>query len=261
MIDYGLDGKVVVVTGGGSGIGLASAKAFAAEGCKVVVGDLNPPDAETLGGEHPAVTLELDFRDPTAAAKLVAAAVEAHGGVDVLFNNVGIAPFREGFLAVSEEQWAELLSINFMTMARSCKAAIPEMLKRGGGAIVSIASDAGRQPDPFFVDYAVSKSAILSLSKSISMEFGSQGIRSNCVSPGPTVTAAMDKFLDALAVEKGIDRDTAPDFFAKEMRNLPLGRMNDPADVAAVVLFLAGDRARQVTGSEYCVDAGSIVSA
>lgn len=261
MIDYGLNGKVVVVTGGGSGIGLASANAFAAEGCRVVVGDLKPPDAASIEGAHTAITMELDFRDPQAAGRLIATATEEHGGVDVLFNNVGIAPFREGLLTVSEEQWSELLSINFMTMVRACRAAIPVMLERGGGSIVSIASDAGRQPDPFFVDYAVSKSAILSLSKSISMEFGARGIRSNCVSPGPTVTAAMDKFLDALAEEKGIDRATAPDYFAKEMRHLPLGRMNDPADVAAVVLFLAGDRARQVTGSEYCVDAGSIVSA
>jgi NAD(P)-dependent dehydrogenase (short-subunit alcohol dehydrogenase family) len=148
---------------------------------------------------------------------------------------------------------------------RACRAAIPHMIRQGRGSIVSIASDVGRQPDAFFVDYGVSKAGVLSLSKALSIEFGPKGIRSNAVNPGPTRTPAWDKpggFAEALANEFGLDdKDVAVEHFAKEVRKLPLGRVNRPEDVAPVLLFLASDVAGQVTGSAYAVDAGVIAAA
>lgn len=260
MTEYGLQDKVVLITGGASGIGLATARAFAAEGAQVVIADRQPGAAAAIQGRHPVAAEEVDVTEEGAIQQWVDAAAERFGGIDVLVNNVGVAPYRESFLSVGDDQWRSLLDINFFAMVRASRAAIPHMIARGSGAIVSLASDAGTQPDPFFVDYAVSKAAVLSLSKSLSMEFGAKGIRSNCVAPGPTATPAMDGFIRSLAEDLGKEFEETKEFFAKDMRKLPLGRMNDPADVAAVIVFLASDLARQVTGSSYRVDAGAHVS-
>jgi NAD(P)-dependent dehydrogenase (short-subunit alcohol dehydrogenase family) len=138
------------------------------------------------------------------------------------------------------------------------------MIERGKGAIVSIASDVGRAPDPFFVDYAVSKAGVLSLSKALSIEFGPKGVRSNVVSPGPTRTPLWDRpggFADSLAEEFGMEVEAAIDHFAKEVRKLPLGKLGRPEEVANAVFFLASDLAAQVTGSEYCVNGGVLNAA
>lgn len=259
MTDFGLRDKVVLITGGASGIGLATATAFAREGAQVAVADRAPGAARSIEAEHPVHATELDVTSPEAIGRWVADVVDAFGGVDVLVNNVGVAPFRSSFLDVTDADWTSLLDVNFSSMVRASRAVLPHMIERGGGAIVSLASDAATQPDPFFVDYAVSKAAVLSLSKSLSMEFGKHGIRSNCVAPGPTSTPAMDGFIQSLSQDLGKGFEETKEYFAKDMRKLPLGRMNEPSDVAAVILFLASDLARQVTGSSYRVDAGAHV--
>jgi NAD(P)-dependent dehydrogenase (short-subunit alcohol dehydrogenase family) len=257
-VDLGLDGKVVLVTGAGSGIGLAIARAFADEGAQVVAADLDTSALTTISAERAPFLSMVDLMSDEAIRGWVDGAVERFGGVDVLINNVGLAPFREGFLGVTDEQWKSLLELNLFAMVRCSRAAIPHMIAGGGGSIVSLASDAGRQPDPFFVDYAMSKAAVLSVSKSISMEFGARGVRSNCIAPGPTATPAMEEFLGILGADLGLTIDEAKVHFATVMRGLPLGRMNEPEDVARVALFLGSDASRQVTGSTYSVDAGSI---
>ncbi|MEF2978947.1 SDR family NAD(P)-dependent oxidoreductase [Subtercola sp. YIM 133946] len=255
-MDLGLDGRVVLVTGAARGIGHAIVRAFAAEGAQVVAGDLNEP-VETVAAARPPVFTSLDFTDPQQIDSWVADAVGRFGAIDVLVNNVGLAPYRDGFLSVTDADWKGLLEINLFAMIRTSRAVIPHMIEAGGGAIVNLASDAGRQPDPFFVDYAVTKSAVLSLSKSLSIEFGPAGIRSNCISPGPTATPAMDDFLVSMSNELGLTFDETKTHFARDMRQLPLGRMNEPDDVAAVAVFLASAPARQITGAAYPVDAGS----
>ena len=250
-------GRVVLVTGGSQGIGAAIVTAFAGIGDTVINADLQP-------GQHGSDvdTMICDFLDPTAAARLVSHALNLHGRIDVVVNNVGIAPYRDSFLQVTDDDWRHSIEINLMTMVRLCRAAIPVMVKAGRGAIVSIASDVARQPDPFFVDYAVTKAGIVSVSKSISKEFGPFGIRVNTVSPGPTRTPALvgeGALADKLAQQLGVTRDEAIEHFVHSMRKLPLGHLVETADVAAVVLFLASDAASSITGSDYAVNAGSVV--
>ena len=254
-MDLGLTDKTVLITGAGSGIGLAIATAFAAEGARVVAADLSTHALTDRDGIEPVA---IDLLPDGAVESLVAGVLERHGAVDVLVNNVGLAPFRDGFLATALDDWRTLFELNFFVAVRAARAVLPAMVTAGSGALVHLASDAGRQPDPFFVDYAVTKTALMSLSKSLSIEFGPHGIRSNCVAPGPTRTPAWSLCLDRRAADLGIPPESAPTHFAREMRKLPLGRRNEPEDVARVVLFLASAAASQVTGSVYSVDAGSL---
>jgi NAD(P)-dependent dehydrogenase (short-subunit alcohol dehydrogenase family) len=257
-----LEGKTAIVTGGGAGIGLATAKMLAGEGANVVVVDLDTKDV-VLADDSPGKVLPVvaDLSDGSSAMTAVEAAMENFGSIDVLVNNVGIAPTREGFVSVTDEEWNRVLNLNFMTAVRFSRAVIPQMIEQGRGSIVSLASDVARQPDHFFPDYGVSKAAIAHLSKVISIEFGPKGIRSNAVAPGPTRTSLWDRpggFADYLAGEYKMDRETAVEHFAKVIRNLPMGRIGQPEDVAAVITFLSSGLARQITGSVYCVDSGSM---
>jgi NAD(P)-dependent dehydrogenase (short-subunit alcohol dehydrogenase family) len=228
----------------------------------VVAAARDPSSAGALSNAVTPVTVDLSTAG--GADHLISSTIEAHGRVDVLVNNVGTFPFRDSFLTVSDADWKALMDVNFYSMVRACRAALPHMVDRGRGSIVSVASDAGRAPDRFFVDYSVSKAAVLMLSKAISIEFGPAGIRSNCVSPGPTRTPAWDKpggFVDSLAEEYGLGREEAVEHFAKEVRKLPLGRLGDPEDVARVIAFLASDVSKHVTGADYTVDGGVVAAA
>jgi NAD(P)-dependent dehydrogenase (short-subunit alcohol dehydrogenase family) len=254
-------GRTVVVTGGASGIGEAIALTFAAEGATVFAGDRDADTLQNVSSHDNVTGVEVDLGTAEGCEKLIRTAVDAHGTVDVLVNNVGIAPWRESFLTTSDDDWNQVLSINFFAMVRCSRAAIPHMLEQGRGAIVSIASDVGRAPDPFFVDYAVSKASMLSLAKAISVEFGPKGIRSNSVSPGPTRTPLWDRpggFAESIAADLGMEVEEAIDHFAKVIRKLPLGQLGRPQDVANAVFFLASDLAAQVTGADYRVDGGVI---
>jgi len=257
-MEMGLAQRAVVVTGAGSGIGLATTRAFIAEGAHVVAADLDPAAAQDAG----AIALTVDLATPEGPPAAVKAAVQRLGGIDVLVNNVGVAPSRQGFLSVGDDDWSALIDVNFMSMVRACRAALPHMLEHGRGAIVSISSDAGYLPAPFFVDYSVTKAAIRVLSRAIANEFADRGIRSNTISPGPTRTAPWERrgLIDDLAERWGIDREAAIERFIKEERRMPLGRLGEPEDVAAMVVYLSSDLAKQITGSDYRVDGGTIAT-
>jgi len=256
-MDLQLTDKVAVVTGANKGIGLAITKALVAEGARVVAGSLS---TENLDGLDRVTPVAVDLLTEEGPAMLVREAVDEHGRLDVLVNNVGAVRIRvDGFLATSDEEFTWALRMNFFTGLRATRAALGPMLEQGSGSIVNIASvNSFFQPDAATVDYGVAKAAVVNLSKSLSQEFGPKGIRVNCISPGQVGTDLWlgDQGVAAtLADATGLDADTIR---ATATAAIPTGRFTTPEEVATLVAMLASDRTANVTGANYVIDGGLI---
>ena len=256
-MDLQLTDKVAVVTGANKGIGLAITKALVAEGARVVAGSLS---TENLEGLDRVTPVAVDLLTEEGPALLVREAVDKHGRLDVLVNNVGAVRIRvDGFLATSDEEFGWALRMNFFTGLRATRAALGPMLEQGSGSIVNVASvNSFFQPDAATVDYGVAKAAVVNLSKSLSQEFGPKGIRVNCVSPGQVSTDLWlgDQGVAAtLADATGLDADTIR---ATATAAIPTGRFTTPEEVATLVAMLASDRTANVTGANYVIDGGLI---
>jgi 3-oxoacyl-[acyl-carrier protein] reductase len=193
-----------------------------------------------------------DLARPGEPERVVAAASEAMGGLDVLVNNVGIARHAR-FEDVSDDEWSAYWELNVMSYVRTIRAALPR-LREGGGAIVNVSSTAGKRPSTGMPHYSVTKAAVLSLSRLVADLYARDGIRCNAVTPGPTAT---DAWLGegGLADQQGGDRD---EVLAKVGAGRPLGRLAHPEEIAAVIVFLASERASYVTGSAWSADGGTV---
>lgn len=258
-MDLQLSGKRVVVTGAGRGIGLSVVRGFVAEGAEVVAGSRTVTDelAELASaGRLRAVEVDLAHRD--GATELIASAGDR---IDVLVNNVGIAPTRlDGFLSVTDEMWQQTWTLNVMSAVRACRAALPVMLANGGGAIVNTGSLNARLPDPQVIDYSASKAALVNFAKALSKEFGGRGIRVNTVDPGPVAT---DLWLgaDGVAAHVGAAHDVpADDVAAGAASQMVTGRFSQPEEVADLVLLLASERTGNVTGAQFTIDGGMVTT-
>ncbi len=253
-MDYGLAGKVAVVTGAGKGIGLAVTTALAAEGVRVVAGSRSvTPELAALDNVEP-VAIDLSTAD--GPGHLVAVAGTR---VDILVNNVGSAPVRTaGFLGVTEEQWQSTLNLNLLAAIRASRAVLPPMLAAGDGSIVTISSVNAALADPQVVDYSAAKAGLSNFCKSLATEFGPRGIRVNTVSPGPVAT---DLWLGASGVAASVSAatgKTAEDVAAAAAASAPTGRFTQPAEVAAAVLFLASAQATNINGADITIDGGLV---
>lgn len=260
-LELGLAGQSVVVTGAGRGIGLAVTVAFLAAGARVVAGSKQRTEAlDSLVEEGAQLTVvELDLAAPEGPAALVAEAVAAHAGVDVLVNNVGaVRPRVDGFLATTDADWEWALTINLMTAVRATRAALPHLLASGGGRIVTVSSINARLPDPLVIDYSAAKGALSNFCKALSKQVGPRGVRVNCVSPGPVETALWqggDGVAATVGRSLGVDpREVARDAAAQAVT----GRFTRPSEVADLVLFLASRRSDNITGADFLIDGGMI---
>jgi NAD(P)-dependent dehydrogenase (short-subunit alcohol dehydrogenase family) len=262
-MDLDLNGRVAIVTGASKGIGLAVAQTLLEEGARVVATSRNrSAELDALAGD--LLHVPGDFVDPHAPAEVVARAVDAFGGLDVLVNNAGGPPPgaklpRFGFLGLGDDDWQAMFEFNLFSAVRACRAAIPPLLERGGGAIVNISSGMARQPSAMNVDYGAAKTAMMHLTKALSEEFGPQGIRVNGVCPGPTKTAWWTDeggAADIIAAQAGADRQSVLTTVAPEMMQLTTQRLVEPREIADAVALLASPRSASTTGTEVVVDAG-----
>jgi len=259
-VDLELADKVAVVTGASKGIGLAVTRALVDEGAHVVAGARS---TSTLDGLEHVTAVALDLAAPEGPAQLIERALDAHGRVDVLVNNVGAVRLRlEGFLATSDDEFEWAMQMNFFTAVRATRAALGPMIERGTGAIVNVASvNAFFQPDAGTIDYGAAKAALVNLSKSLAQEFGPKGIHVNCVSPGPVAT---DLWLGdhgvaaTVAQATGVDADTAREQVVAGIGGFATGRFTTPEEVATLVVLLASPRTGNVTGANYVIDGGLI---
>ena len=252
-MDLGLQDRVCVVTGSTAGIGLETARLLAQEGARVVT--CGRREQAPAVGE--AVHVAADLASPEAPSELVARVESELGPVDVLVNNVGVA-YQVGFDELSEDDWEEMWQLNVMSYVRAVNAVLPAMRERGSGRIVNVSSTAGKRPSTGMPNYSVTKAAVLSLSRLVADLYAKDGILCNAVTPGPTASPAWladGGLADQAAKRSGKSRDEA---LADVGKGRPLGRLAEPEEIAAVIVFLCSDRANYVTGAAWSVDGGTV---
>lgn len=248
----GLQDKVAIITGGAGGIGIAAATKFVAEGAKVLLVDLDEDalaaSAADLGDA--AAWCVADVSDPEGTQSCVRAAVDAFGGVDILLANAGIEGQVKPIVDQDVEMFDKVIAVNVRGVWLSLKYAIPEIAKRGGGAIVITSSVAGIHGSPGVSPYVTSKHAVIGMMRSAALECAPMNIRVNTVNPSPVETRMMR------SLEEGIMPGDAEAAHTMITGSIPLGRYGEPEDVANLMAFLAGDEARFLTGGVYMVDGG-----
>lgn len=250
-----LQGKVALVTGGGTGIGAATARRFAASGAKVVVTGRRPEPIAAVAEEIGGVALAGDVSDEAHCAALVATAVDTYGGLDILVANAGVELFGSA-ADVPLEQWREVLRVNLDGVLLTARAALVPMRARGGGSIVVLGSVASLFGVPNFVSYVTSKHAVIGLTRSLAIDYGPEGIRVNVVCPSFTRTEMGDRALETLGGLVGLGLEDAA---VRGTRDYPLRRPAQPEEVASVIEFLASEDASFVTGATIPVDGGASI--
>ncbi len=246
-------GKVVVVTGSGSGIGRETALAFAREGAQVVVADIDTDGAaRTVAAAEEAgrtaIVCRVDVSDDESVREMVDLAVRTYGRLDVLHNNAYWAPLNRSVTETSLEEWDRTIAVTLTGVFLGCRHAIPAMIENGGGAIVNTASVAALAASPRFGAYVAAKGGVVALTRSVAFDYGAAGIRCNAVAPGLIETPATEAVL------------ADPERRAWLTSKILVGRPGQPSDIANAVLYLASDESAFMTGQTLVVDGGRLIS-
>ncbi|HET9841054.1 MAG TPA: 3-oxoacyl-ACP reductase [Nocardioides sp.] len=246
-----IEGRVAVVTGGCSGIGLATVRRFAEEGAKVVIGDIDD-DAGVkliadLGGIQNATYVHVDVTDKQQVDGLFKTAKDTYGSVDIAFNNAGISPpDDDSILDTDLEAWRRVQEVNLTSVYLCCKAALPYMLEQKRGSIINTASFvAVMGAATSQISYSASKGGVLSMSRELGVQFAREGVRVNALCPGPVNTPLLKELFA---------KD--PERAQRRLVHVPMGRFGEPDEIAGAVLFLASDDASFITANTFLVDGG-----
>ncbi|KRF40684.1 3-oxoacyl-ACP reductase [Terrabacter sp. Soil810] len=242
-----LDGKVAVITGGCSGIGLATVRRFAEEGARVVIGDLDEVNGTRIAEEVGGTFVRVDVVSKEDVDTLFRTAKETYGSVDIAFNNAGISPPEDdSILDTDLDAWRKVQEVNLTSVYLCCKAALPYMLEQGKGSIINTASFvAVMGAATSQISYSASKGGVLSMSRELGVQFAREGVRVNALCPGPVNTPLLRELFAK-------DEERA----ARRLVHVPMGRFGEPEEMANAVLFLASDESSFVTASTFLVDGG-----
>ena len=257
-MDLGLKDRICLVTGSTAGIGLETARLLAAEGARVVVNGRNADRVEQARADvGAALGVAGDLSEPAAAERLIAETAAALGPVECLVTNVGEA-YQVGFEDVTDEQWDAMWQLNVMSYVRCIRAVLPAMKEAGEGTIVNVSSTAGKRPSTGMPNYSVTKAAVLSLSRLVADLYAKHGVRCNAVAPGPTATAAWLGDGGLADQQAAASIKTRQQVLEAVGAGRPLGRLAEPDEIAAVIIFLCSPRASYVTGSAWSADGGTV---
>ena len=242
-----LQDKVAVITGAGSGIGLASARRFASEGAKVVCVDIDELAGKAAADDVGGIFVHADVTADADVQAMYATAVETFGGLDIAFNNAGISPPDDDSILTTEiDAWRRVQEVNLTSVYLCCKYAIPHMQARGGGSIINTASFVAVMGSATSqISYTASKGGVLAMSRELGVQFARERIRVNALCPGPVNTPLLQELFA---------KD--PERAARRLVHIPVGRFAEPEEIAAAVAFLASDDSSFITASSFLVDGG-----